>query len=118
MSSLKLFGTELKSLKNKKGTLIALIGVMLIPIVYCAVLLSSTWGPYDNLSNLPVAVVNNDAGAVSDGNPINVGNDLVENLKSSNTLGWDFVSDEEAKAGLEENKYYMVVKSQKISHKK
>ena len=120
MSSFKLFGTELKLLKNKKGALIALIGVMLIPIVYCAVLLSATWGPYDNLDNLPVAVVNKDAGAVSDGNPINVGNDLVATLKSSNTLGWDFVSEEDAKAGLESNKYYMVVEipedfSQKVT---
>ena len=120
MSSFKLFGTELKSLKNKKGALIALIGVMLIPIVYCAVLLSSTWGPYDNLNNLPVAVINNDAGAVSDGNPINVGNDLVATLKTSNTLGWDFVSESEAKDGLETNKYYMVVEipadfSQKVT---
>lgn len=120
MSSFKLFGTELKLLKNKKGALIALIGVMLIPIVYCAVLLSATWGPYDNLDNLPVAVVNKDTGAVSDGNPINVGNDLVETLKASNTLGWDFVSEEDAKAGLESNKYYMVVEipedfSQKVT---
>lgn len=120
MSSLKLFGTELKLLRNKKGALIALIGVMLIPIVYCAVLLSATWGPYDNLDNLPVAVVNKDTGAVSDGNPINVGNDLVETLKASNTLGWDFVSEEDATAGLESNKYYMVVEipedfSQKVT---
>ncbi len=120
MSSFKLFGTELKLLKNKKGALIALIGVMLIPIVYCAVLLSATWGPYDNLDNLPVAVVNKDTGGVSDGKPINVGNDLVETLKSSNTLGWDFVSEEDAKAGLDSNKYYMVVEipedfSQKVT---
>ncbi len=120
MSSFKLFGTELKLLKNKKGALFALIGVMLIPIVYCAVLLSATWGPYDNLDNLPVAVVNKDTGAVSDGNPINVGNDLVETLKASNTLGWDFVSEEDAKAGLDSNKYYMVVEipedfSQKVT---
>lgn len=120
MGSFKLFGTELKSLKNRKGALIALIGVLLIPIVYCAVLLSATWGPYDNLNNLPVAVINKDAGAVSDGNPINVGEDLVATLKESNTLGWDFVSEEEAKAGLESNKYYMLVEipedfSQKVT---
>ena len=46
MGSFQLFGKELKSLKNRKGLLFALIGVMLIPIVYVAVLLSATWGPY------------------------------------------------------------------------
>ena len=120
MGSFKLFGTELKSLKERKGLLIALIGVMLIPIVYVAVLLSATWGPYDNLENLPVAFVNKDEGGVSSGNPINVGNDLMETLKESKTLGWNFVSEEEAYKGLESNKYYMVIEipedfSQKVT---
>ncbi|AWE07552.1 YhgE/Pip domain-containing protein [Lysinibacillus sp. 2017] len=120
MGSFQLFGKELKSLKNRKGLLFALIGVMLIPIVYVAVLLSATWGPYDNLDNLPVAVVNKDAGGVSSGQPINVGNDLVDTLKESKTLGWEFVSEEEALKGLDNQKYYMVVEipedfSQKVT---
>ncbi len=120
MGSFQLIGKELKSLKNRKGILFALIGVMLIPIVYVAVLLSATWGPYDNLDNLPVAVVNKDAGGVSSGQPINVGNDLVDTLKESKTLGWDFVSEEEALKGLDDQKYYMVVEipedfSQKVT---
>lgn len=120
MGSFQLFGKELSSLKKRKGLLFALIGVLLIPIVYVAILLSATWGPYDNLDNLPVAVVNKDAGGVSSGQPINVGNDLVATLKESKTLGWDFVSEEEALKGLDDQKYYMVVEipedfSQKVT---
>lgn len=120
MGSFKLFGTELRSLKERKGLLFALIGVMLIPIVYVAVLLSATWGPYDNLENLPVAFVNKDLGGVSSGQPINVGNDLVETLKDSKTLGWNFVTEEEANKGLESQKYYMIIEipedfSQKVT---
>lgn len=120
MGSFKLFGTELKSLKERKGLLFALIGVMLIPIVYVAVLLSATWGPYDNLENLPVAFVNKDLGGVSSGQPINVGEDLVATLKESKTLGWNFVSDEEAQKGLKSQKYYMIIEipedfSQKVT---
>lgn len=120
MGSFQLFGKELSSLKNRKGLLFALIGVMLIPIVYVAILLSATWGPYDNLNNLPVAFVNKDEGGVSSGQPINVGNDLMETLKESNSLGWHFVSEEEALKGLETQKYYMVVEipedfSQKVT---
>ncbi|WP_332645556.1 YhgE/Pip domain-containing protein [Lysinibacillus sp. 54212] len=101
--------TELKLLTQKKGVLLTIAGVLLIPIVYVAVLLSATWGPYDNLDNLPVAFVNKDSGAVSNGEPIHVGDDLVETLKESNTLGWHFVSEDEAKKGLDLQKYYMIV---------
>ena len=76
MGVFSLLQSELKKLIGNKALLFSLIGVLLIPIVYVAVLLSAKWGPYDNMDNLPVAVVNNDAGGVSDGNPINVGKDL------------------------------------------
>ena len=45
MGSFQLFGKELSSLKNRKGLLFALIGVMFIPIVYVAILLSATCRP-------------------------------------------------------------------------
>lgn len=120
MGSFQLFGKELKSLKDRKGLLAVLIGVLLIPIVYAGVLLSPKWGPYDNLDNLPVAFVNMDQGGVSSGQPINVGADLMETLKESETLGWQFVTQEEAQKGLDNQEFYMVVEipedfSQKVT---
>jgi len=77
MGAFKLLGLELAKLTEKKGVLFSVLGVLLVPIVYVAILLSATWGPYDNLDNLPVAFVNKDVGAESGGSTINVGQDLV-----------------------------------------
>ena len=63
--------------------LISVLICILVPLVYAMMMLSPKWGPYDNRDNLPVAVVNSDEGAVKDGENINVGNELVENLKSN-----------------------------------
>jgi putative membrane protein len=109
MNGLSLFKAEWAKLKEKKAMLFSLIAVLLIPIVYAAIQLSPTWGPYDNLSNLPVAVVNMDKGGMSGDEPINVGEDLVADLKESKSLGWDFVDSKEADRGLKENRYYMVI---------
>jgi putative membrane protein len=109
MNGFKLFLAEWAKIKSNKGLLFSLIAVLLIPIVYAAIQLSPTWGPYDNLSNLPVAVVNMDKGGISGDEPINVGEDLVNDLKKSNTLGWDFVDSKTADKGLKENRYYMVI---------
>jgi putative membrane protein len=109
MTSFQLFSAEWVKLKEKKGILFSLLAVLLIPIVYAAIQLSPTWGPYDNLSNLPVAVVNLDKGGMSGEEPINIGEDLVADLKKSNGLSWEFVSLKEANKGLEENRYYMVI---------
>src|SRR5699024_4551157 len=53
--------------------------------------------------------VNNDAGANSDGEVINIGDELVENLEANRTLGWEFVSPEVAEQGMDDMKYYMEI---------
>jgi putative membrane protein len=113
-------GNRMSELSRKRGFWVSLIAVLLIPLVYGLIMLTPSWGPYDNLSNLPVAVVNNDAGTVTDGKEINVGKDLVAKLKAGNDLGWRFVSKEQATRGLNDNEYYMVIEipedfSQKVS---
>ncbi|MER1987378.1 MAG: YhgE/Pip domain-containing protein [Solibacillus sp.] len=120
MGAIDLLKLEFRKLLDNKALLFTLLGILLIPIIYVAVLLSSKWGPYDNMDNLPVAFVNNDAGAISGGSPINVGIDLEETLKASPSLGWNFVTSEEAAKGLESNDYYMVIEvpedfSQKVT---
>ncbi|WP_449620841.1 YhgE/Pip domain-containing protein [Robertmurraya sp. Marseille-Q9965] len=109
MEALNWFKAEMAKLTKNKGVLISIIAVLLIPIVYAAVLLSATWSPYDNLSNLPVAVVNKDVGAMSGDEEINVGRDLIEDFKKGRDLGWKFVSEEDAAKGLEDLDYYMVI---------
>ncbi|WP_180954231.1 YhgE/Pip domain-containing protein [Bacillus sp. M6-12] len=106
---MKAFWLHVTELMGKKGMLISIIAVLLVPLVYAAIILTASWGPYDNLASLPVAVVNKDKGATSSGKPINVGEDLMKTLKDSNTLGWDFIDEKEAEQGLKNQKYYMVI---------
>ena len=105
---------------SRTGWIIAVIAVLLVPLIYSAIILTAKWGPYDNLANLPVAVVNKDQGGESGGEPINVGNDLIASLKGNNSLGFKFVSEEEADKGMKNLKYYMKIEvpedfSQKVT---
>ncbi|MGG1571890.1 YhgE/Pip domain-containing protein [Fictibacillus sp. NRS-1165] len=109
MKVFSLFKAEMAGLAAKKGLLVSVIIALLVPVVYGGILLSPRWGPYDNLSNLPVAVVNNDQGADSDGETINAGKDLVADLEKGKNLGWKFVDSDEAKSGMKSLKYYMVI---------
>ncbi|PLT31027.1 YhgE/Pip family protein [Peribacillus deserti] len=106
---MKGFGSQLSELMSRKGVMISLTAVLLVPLIYAAIILTPSWGPYDNLSNLPVAVVNKDKGAMSGDEEINIGRDLVDDLKKSKALGWDFVDAGKADEGLKDLKYYMVV---------
>lgn len=109
MGAVRLFMEEMKSLLRGKGIVISVLAAILVPLVFVGILLSPEWGPYDNLDNVPVGVVNNDRGAESFGEPLNAGDDLVENLQSNRALGWDFVTTEEAQKGLDKNEYFMII---------
>ena len=100
---------EWKAIFKKPTFIIVMIGISLIPALYNIIFLSSMWDPYGQLSDLPVAVVNNDKEASYNGNSMSIGKDMVTNLKENKTLDFHFVDEEEGKKGLENGDYYMVV---------
>ena len=100
---------EWKAIFKKPTFIIVMIGISLIPALYNIIFLSSMWDPYGKLSDLPVAVVNNDKEASYNGNTMTIGKDMVSNLKENKTLDFHFVDEDEGKKGLEDGDYYMVV---------
>lgn len=100
---------EWKAIFKKPTFIIVMIGISLIPALYNIIFLSSMWDPYGQVSDLPVAVVNNDKEASYNGNSMAIGKDMVSNLKENKSLDFHFVDEEEGKKGLEDGDYYMVV---------
>lgn len=100
---------EWKAIFKKPTFIIVMIGISLIPALYNIIFLSSMWDPYGQVSELPVAVVNNDKEASYNGNTMAIGKDMVSNLKENKALDFHFVNEEEGKKGLEDGEYYMVV---------
>ena len=100
---------EWKAIFKKPNFIIVMIGISLIPALYNVIFLSSMWDPYGQLSDLPVAVVNNDKEASYNGNTMSIGKDMVSNLEQNKSLDFHFVDEDEGKKGLEDGDYYMVV---------
>ena len=100
---------EWKAVLKKPTFIIVMVGIALIPALYNIIFLSSMWDPYGKLSELPVAVVNKDYPATYNGESMNIGEDMVSNLKDNDSLDFHFVTEEEGMEGLKEGTYYMVV---------
>ncbi|MDR7002014.1 YhgE/Pip domain-containing protein [Neobacillus niacini] len=106
LSSLK---SELLGIIHNRKLLIAIIGVMTIPLLYSGTFLWAFWNPYGHVDRLPVAVVNYDQGAVYNGEKLEIGEDLVEKLKDKKSFNWKFVSEKQANRGLEKQDYYIKI---------
>ena len=92
-----------------KIILATLLGIMFIPFLYSVFFLKSVWDPYGNVDKLPVAVVNDDRPVTFQDKQLDVGDQLVANMKKQDGLEWHFVSAQKAKEGMSHHKYYMVV---------
>ena len=100
---------EWKAILKKPTFIIVMLGVSMIPALYNVIFLSSMWDPYGKVSDLPVAVVNQDKAVTASGKTLSIGEDVVSSLKENKNLDFHFVSKEDAQNGLEKGDYYMVV---------
>ena len=105
----KMLQAEWKHLFNNKILLISMAVISFIPILYSGFFLGSIWDPYGQTKNLPVAFVNEDKGASLNGKSLNVGESVEKKLKDNHDLGWEFVSKQQADAGVNSGHFYAVV---------
>lgn len=106
---MKMLKEEWKNIGRNKMLLISSIVILFIPILYAGFFLKSNWDPYGNTDKLSVAVVNEDQAVDYEGEKLAVGSELVENLKTNDSLDWHFVSPRDAEEGLKDRQYYMVM---------
>ncbi|MGL5347210.1 MAG: YhgE/Pip family protein [Peptostreptococcaceae bacterium] len=110
MNGIELFLKEFKNIFKNKKILVQLVAILFVPVLYSGMFLWAFWDPYNKMDKLPVAVINMDKGAEFNNKKINVGKDLVDNLKKNDTFNWKFVNDKDGIEGLENQEYYMAVR--------
>ena len=104
-----MFKKEWQAILKNKLFIGIIISLMLIPALYNLIFLSSMWDPYGKLSDLSVAVVNQDKSAQLNGKAINLGKAVTDNMVEGKALDYHVVTDDTAQKGLKNGDYFMVV---------
>jgi len=107
----KIYTSDMKRLIRNPFALIIAIGLCALPSLYAWFNIYSNWDPYANTSNLKIAVATQDVGYTQeDGTTVNMGNEVIEELKTNKKIGWVFTnSSDEAMNGVYSGKYYAAV---------
>ncbi|MCQ2960729.1 MAG: YhgE/Pip domain-containing protein [archaeon] len=98
--------------KNFKGAfsnhivVIVLIGVIILPSLYALLNIQACWDPYGNTGDVPFAIANLDEGTSFNDKDINVGKELVKDLKKNDKFKWTFVSEDDLRKGVYNGTYY------------
>jgi putative membrane protein len=109
MRSLEIALLELKRLVSARPFRLAVAVVCLVPLLYGVLYLWAFWNPYQRLDKLPVALVVEDRPAQAHGTTLHVGQDLIEELRKSETFDWRLVSAPQASHGLKDGEYSMAL---------
>lgn len=96
-------------LRKNKILLLVFLAIIAIPTIYTTLFLGSMWDPYGKVDHLPVAIVNEDKPVTYNDETLEVGNEMVDSLKDNDSLDFHLVSSKEAKDGLKNGTYYMVI---------
>ncbi|WEV67554.1 YhgE/Pip domain-containing protein [Bifidobacterium sp. ESL0769] len=89
---------------------VVLFGLVFIPPLYAWFNIAGFWNPYGNTNGIEVIVVNNDRG--TDAKPIgkmNMGDQIVRQLKGNSQLGWKFADQHEAMQRVESGESYAAI---------
>ena len=105
----KIWQVYLSNLKhvfsNRVAFLIVLV-LCILPSLYAWFYLKSSRDPYGNTKGLKIAVVNEDIGVVFRDQRVNIWADVVNELKTNDSIWWVFVDSQVAQEGTRLGKYY------------
>lgn len=106
-SILEIFKNDIKVIKEKLRTLVIIIGLIILPSAYAWPNILAAWDPYAHVDQIKVAIVSEDNGYDMKGKNLNIGENLVDNLKSNKVLDWVFEKDRHAaEEGVKRGEYY------------
>ncbi|WP_026925120.1 YhgE/Pip family protein [Glycomyces arizonensis] len=113
MSPFRLARLELRRYRGHPVRAAVVAAIVLLPAVCAGLYLWSFWDPYGSTDEMPVALVNEDAGTTLDRGgefvEVNGGEQVVERLREAPVFDWRVTDADEARAGLADGDYSMVV---------
>ncbi|MGM7670375.1 YhgE/Pip family protein [Microbacterium sp. A93] len=102
-------GSDFKRYYRGRMPRLALIVIIIMPLMYCALYLWAFWNPFGEVDKLPVAIINVDEGATVDGERTDAGVDVVKGLIESKQLNLYEVSEKEGVDGLAHGRFAFTI---------
>ena len=106
-----IYKEDLKRIFTNYAALIVILALCILPSLYAWFNIKASWDPYgqEATSQIKIGVINNDKGTELNGKAINIGDQVVDQLKENDLMGWQFVDEAEGEKALEEGTFYATI---------
>lgn len=103
------FKRDVKNILSNWIVLVIIGGLVVLPSLYAWFNIEASWDPYGQTDQIPIAVVNEDKGAMVRDEKIDVGDEIVESLKGNDSMSWRFVDYDTAMKKVDQGKYFAAI---------
>ena len=103
---IEIMRTDLKAAFSNPIVTLVLIALIILPSLYALINIQACWDPYGNTGDVQFAIANLDNGSTFEGKQLNIGNELVKELKKNDKFDWTFVTEDELRDGVYKGDYY------------
>ena len=106
-----IYKEDLKRVFTNYAAIIVILALCILPSLYAWFNIKASWDPYGQqaTSQIKIGVINNDKGTEFNGKLINIGDQVVDELKENDLMGWQFVDEAEGERALEEGTFYATI---------
>ncbi len=84
-------------------------GLIFLPSLYAWLNIYASMDPYAHTSNMKIAIVNEDTGTTVRNEAINVGNEVIENLKTNESFTWELENEKQAMEHVKNGDYFAMI---------
>jgi len=105
----KIYKSDILNIVSNWVVAVIVGGLIFLPSLYAWLNIYASMDPYAHTANMKIAVVNEDSGTTIKGENLNIGKELMDNLKENNSFSWHFIPREEALDSLKNGDYFAVL---------
>ena len=97
---------DFKSVFANPIVTLLIVAIIILPSLYALINVEACWDPYSKTDEVDFAIANLDNGTSFQGLQLNIGNELVKELKNNSKFDWKFVTEDELRDGVNKGDYY------------
>ena len=102
----ELMKNDFKSVFANPIVTLLIVAIIILPSLYALINVEACWDPYSKTDEVDFAIANLDNGTSFQGLQLNIGNELVKELKNNSKFDWKFVTEDELRDGVNKGDYY------------
>ncbi len=105
----QIYSKDIRNIVTNWVVAVIIGGLIFLPSLYAWLNIYASMDPYAHTSNMKIAIVNEDTGTNVRGDTINVGKEVIENLRTNKSFTWELETEKKAIDHLKNGDYFATI---------